>query len=224
MPTLQQAIASSRWAQTLTPAEQRRVENEISLRSVPKGGSVCREGEPATHWIGVVDGLIKVATVSPEGKPATFSGVPTGGWFGEGSLLRDGPRHYEAIALRASEIAYLPRAVFLWLLDNNPRFARFLLVQLNERLGQAMAIIEHQRLLGSDGRVAQCLASLFNPILYPGSGANLEISQEEIGLLVGLSRQRVNQALRLLQNHKLLRTENLGVTILDLEQLRSFEG
>jgi CRP/FNR family cyclic AMP-dependent transcriptional regulator len=224
MPTLPQAIANSRWADTLTPAEQRRVESETTVRSVAKGGIVCRKGEPAAHWIGVVDGLIKIATMSTEGKPATFSGIPTGGWFGEGSLLKDGPRHYEAIALRASQIAYMPRTLFLWLLDNNPRFARFLLIQLNERLGQAMAIIEHQRLLGSDGRVAQCLASLFNPILHPGIGANLQISQEEIGLLVGLSRQRVNQALRLLQEHKLLRTENLGVTILNLEQLRGFEG
>src|SRR5688500_7536978 len=151
MPTPQQAIAESRWAETLTPVERGRVEREVTVRTVAKGGLVCSKGEPATHWIGVINGLIKIATVSAEGKPATFSGIPTGGWFGEGSLLKDGPRRYEAIALRASHVAYLPRSLFLWLLDNNPRFGRFVMTQLNERLGLAMAIIEHQRLLGSDG-------------------------------------------------------------------------
>ena len=87
-----------------------------------------------------------------------------------------------------------------------------------------MRIMECGRLLGSDGRVAQCLASLFNPILYPGIGSVLRISQEEIGHLVGLSRPRVNQALRLLQERELLCIERVGITILDLERLRRFEG
>jgi CRP/FNR family cyclic AMP-dependent transcriptional regulator len=223
MPTLNEMIAESKWADVLTPDERSVVEAQTIACSVAKGDDVCRKGEPVSHWIGVVDGLVKITTVSSQGKLATFSGVPTGGWFGEGSLLKDLPRFYDAITLRRSEIAYLPRPVFQWLLTNNNQFTRFLLVQLNERLAQAMAIIEHQRLLGADGRVAQCLAGLFNPILYPGIGATLQISQEEIGLLVGLSRQRVNQALQLLHEKKLLRIERLGVTILDLALLRRFE-
>jgi len=216
-------IAESSWVGVLTPREKYRVETETVVRTVPKGGSVCLKGEPALHWIGVIEGLIKIATMSPHGKPATFSGVPTGGWFGEGSLLKDEPRHYEAIALRESRIAYLPRPVFEALVADNVQFCRFLLVQLNERLAQAMATIEYHRLLGSDGRVAQCLAGLFNRTLYPGLRSTLEVSQEEIGLLVGLSRQRVNQSLRLLHERKLVRIENLGITILDLERLRDFE-
>lgn len=223
MRTLNEMIAESRWADILTPEERGVVEAQTIACSVPKGDYVCRKGEPVDHWIGVVDGLVKVATVSSQGKLATFSGVPTGGWFGEGSLLKDAPRFYDAVALRRSEIAYLPRSVFQWLVNNNAHFTRFLLVQLNERLGQAMGIIEYQRLLGAEGRVAQCLAGLFNPILYPGIGATLHISQEEIGLLVGLSRQRVNQALQFLHEKKLLRIERLGVTILELGQLRRFE-
>jgi CRP/FNR family transcriptional regulator, cyclic AMP receptor protein len=223
MPTLNEMIAESKWADVLTPDERSVVEAQTIACSVAKGDYVCRKGEPVEHWIGVVEGLVKIATVSSQGKLATFSGVPTGGWFGEGSLLKDQTFHYDAVALRRSEIAYLPRPVFQWLVANNAQFARFLLVQLNERLGQAMAIIEHQRLLGAEGRVAQCLAGLFNPILYPGSKPALRISQEEIALLVGLSRQRVNEALQVLQERNLLRIERLGVTILELKQLRAFD-
>ena len=79
-------------------------------------------------------------------------------------------------------------------MDTSIAFNRFLLTQLNERLGQFIGMVEYERLLEPDARVARCLAELFNPYLYPGNRAELEISQEEIGYLSGVSRQRVNQA------------------------------
>jgi hypothetical protein len=62
----------------------------------------------------------------------------------------------------------MPRATFEWLLDTDIDFNRFLLMQLNERLGQFIAMVEYERLLEPDARVARSLAALFNPVLYPG--------------------------------------------------------
>jgi CRP-like cAMP-binding protein len=223
MPTLTEMLVASMWSRSLTAAQMQRVESEMIERCVPAGGFACRKGEEVEHWIGVIDGLVKMASLSAEGKPMSFTGVPSGGWFGEGSLLKDEPRRYDIIALRDSQIAYMPRATFMWLLDSSIEFNRFLLVQLNERLGQFIAMVEHDRLLGPDARVARCLATMFNPYLYPGNGPLLQISQEELGYLAGLSRQRVNQSLKLLENARLLRIEYGGITVLDLEGLKQFE-
>ena len=57
-------------------------------------------------------------------------------------------------------------------------------------------MVEHERLLGPEARVARCLASMFNPYLYPGSDPRVPISQEELGYLSRVSRQRVNVAVR----------------------------
>jgi CRP-like cAMP-binding protein len=223
MPTLTEMLVASMWSRSLTAAQMQRVESEMIERCVPAGGFACRKGEEVEHWIGVIDGLVKMASLSAEGKPMSFTGVPSGGWFGEGSLLKDEPRRYDIIALRDSQIAYMPRATFMWLLDSSIEFNRFLLVQLNERLGQFIAMVEHDRRLGPDARVARCLATMFNPYLYPGNGPLLQISQEELGYLAGLSRQRVNQSLKLLENARLLRIEYGGITVLDLEGLKQFE-
>jgi DNA-binding GntR family transcriptional regulator len=51
----------------------------------------------------------------------------------------------------------------------------------------------------------------------------LRITQQEIGYLVGLSRQRVNQALRTLQQAGVIRIEYGGVRVLDLDALRRFQ-
>jgi CRP/FNR family transcriptional regulator, cyclic AMP receptor protein len=72
-----------------------------------------------------------------------------------------------------------------------------------------------------DLRVARSLAALFNPILYPGVGEVLRITQQELGYLVGLSRQRVNEALAALEAQSTIRVEYGGLRILDLEALRS---
>lgn len=222
MTKLSDMLRASLWARSLTDEQLLRVEREIQQRDCPAGGYVCHRGERVENWIGVIDGLVKMANVSADGKPTSFTGVPSGGWFGEGSVLKDEPRRYDIVALRDTRVACMPRATFMWLLDTSIGFNRFLILQLNERLGQFIAMVEHDRLLGPDARVASCLASLFNPVLYPGIGPTLQISQEEVGYLAGLSRQRVNQALKLLEKHELVRIEYGGITIRDIDALRAF--
>jgi CRP-like cAMP-binding protein len=93
--------------------------------------------------------------------------------------------------------------------------------QLNERLAQFIAAREIDRMSNPDLRVARSLAALFNPVLYPGVGELLRITQQELAYLVGLSRQRVNEALAALEAQGTIRVEYGGVRILDLQALRS---
>lgn len=223
-PSLAQALRGCRWASGLSEAELARVEAGVFERAIPAGGFVCRKGEPAEHWLGVIEGLLKISSDWVTGKTATLSGMPSGGWFGEGSLLKGERLRYDAIAMRDSRVAYMRRETFQWLLDHSIAFNRFLLTQLNERLGQFIGSLESERLLDTDARVARALATLFNAVLYPGTAPNLAISQEEIGYLAGISRQRVNRSLKILEDAGFLMVEYGGVTILDLDGLRSFGG
>jgi CRP/FNR family transcriptional regulator, cyclic AMP receptor protein len=222
MTTLSEQLRATLWAATLTEAQMCRVERDAEERFCPAGTPVCRKGEPVDAWIGVLEGLVKIHTVSADGRSVTFTGVPPGGWLGEGSLLKNDPRKYDVLALRDTRVARLPRATFEWLIDNSIAFNRFLLRQLNERLAQFIALIEYERLLDTDARVARCLGELFNPILYPGIGPRLSISQEEIGFLAGVSRQRVNKALRRLEGEGLLSVEYGGISVPDADALRRY--
>jgi CRP-like cAMP-binding protein len=224
MTALAEMLRGSLWARSLTPEEMARVEGAVVEKSFESGAYVCRKGEPVDHWIGIVEGLLKMASLSASGKLTTFTGLPSGAWFGEGSLLKQEPRRYDAIALRPSRVALMPRSTFTWLLDHSIPFNRFLIVQLNERLAQFIGLVEFDRLLDVEARVARCLASLFNPQLYPRTGKELAISQEEIGYLAGISRQRVNQALKTLERENLLRVGYGGIIVQDLEGLRNYGG
>ncbi|RZI44634.1 Crp/Fnr family transcriptional regulator [Herbaspirillum sp. HC18] len=223
-PELKDILRQTIWAKDLTPDQMARVEADTCEQFVAKGGYICRKGDMVDAWIGIIDGLAKINNLSPEGKSVTFTGIASGSWFGEGTLLKQEARKYDVVALRDSRIARMPAKTFMWLLDNSLPFTRFLLMQLNERLGQFIGMVEFDRLLDVDTRVARCLAALFNSHLYPGTDTLLQISQEEIGYLSGASRQRANQALQVLEKEGLLKVDYGGIQILDLEGLRRFHA
>jgi CRP-like cAMP-binding protein len=177
--------------------------------------------EQASFGITVVDGLLKMSADNAQGQTMTFTGVPPGGWFGEGTALKREPYRYNIQALRNSVVAGLPLETFHWLLDHSIGFNRFVMNQINERLGQFIAAREIDRMTNPDLRVARSLAALFNPVLYPGVGEILRITQQELAYLVGLSRQRVNEALSSLHAQGIIRVEYGGLRVLDLAALRA---
>jgi CRP/FNR family cyclic AMP-dependent transcriptional regulator len=208
------------WLPLLLPAERERAEAELVVGDAESGDFLCRIGKPVTYWFGVVEGLLKMSADNAQGMTMTFTGVPPGGWFGEGTALKREPYRYNIQALRRSVVAGLPLETF-WLLDHSIGFNRFVMNQLNERLGQFIAAREIDRMNNPDLRVARSLAALFNPVLYPGVGDILRITQQELAYLVGLSRQRVNEALSSLQDQGTIRIEYGGLRVLDLAALRS---
>jgi CRP-like cAMP-binding protein len=223
-PALDDLIASSHWARKLDPADFARAREGICERLVPAGGFICQQGEVPSCWIGIIDGLAKMSSDWVTGKTASYAGIPAGGWFGEGSLMKPELRRYDVIALRDSRIACMKRETFQWLLDHSIPFNHAIIEQINERLGQFIGLLESQRLHDTDTRVARSLAVMFNPVLYPGQNPRLAISQEEIGHLAGVSRQRVNRSLKTLEDAGFLGIEYGCLSILDVDGLRRFGG
>ena len=216
-----QELAGIPWLALLKDEERALAAAELRVSDAEPGEFVCRVGRPVTYWFGVVDGLFKMSSDNAQGATMTYTGIPPGGWFGEGTALKREPYRYNIQALRRSVIAGVPVDTFHWLLDHSIGFNRFIMNQLNERLGQFIAAREIDRLNNPDVRVARGLAALFNPVLYPGVGEVLRITQQELAYLVGLSRQRVNKALITLQDQGAIRVEYGGLRVLDLQALRS---
>lgn len=222
MKNIEVLLRTSIWGQALSDAEIDRALSGTTERTIAAGAFICMKGEPVEHWMGIIDGLGKMASHWTTGKTTSLTGISTGAWFGEGSLLKKEPRRYDVMAIRETRVAYMSRATFTWLLDNSLGFNRFMITQLNERLGQFIGMMENERLLDIDTRIARVLAALFNPVLYPGTTHFLHISQEELGYLAGVSRQRANQGLKVLEDAGLVKSEYGGIHVLNLDGLRSF--
>ncbi|MCD6079725.1 MAG: winged helix-turn-helix DNA-binding family protein [Ramlibacter sp.] len=213
-------LAGIPWLGVLLPKERDMAVQAITVGDALPGDTLCRIGRPVTYWFGVIEGLLKMSSDNAQGQTITFSGLPPGGWFGEGTVLKREVYRYNIQALRKSVVAGLPVDTFHWLLDHSIGFNRFVMNQLNERLAQFIAALEIDRMNDPDLRVARNLGALFNPVLFPGVGEVLRITQQELAYLVGLSRQRVNEALSSLQEQGVIEVAYGGLRVLDLQALR----
>ena len=210
------------WSHELSEHEMEIARAGMTEKSYQADEFIFIRGDRFDYWTGIVSGLARMGIVSRSGKAASFAGLTAGAWFGEGTVLKNEARRYDVVALRDTRLAMMDRTTFLWLFENSVAFNRFLVRQLNERLGQFIALLEYGRTLGATARLARSIGSLFNPILYPNPTRHLEITQEEIGALSGASRQNANRCLKQLEEEGLLRIEYGGVTIIDLERLRHY--
>lgn len=222
MPTnsLDLFFAQSSWMTCLTESESARVKNAISVQRFTAGSAVFSHGMPAAHWAGVVEGMLKLDNITEEGKVSTIAGVPSGAWFGEGSVLKEEPRPYAVTALSDSVVAFLPRSEFFRLLHESHPFALWLIGQLNARLAHYVALVQTDRLGDTTAQVASSLAGLFNDALFPNTARRITLSQEELGRLSGVSRQVTNRALQELQDRGVIRLGYGWLEVTDLGELQ----
>jgi CRP/FNR family transcriptional regulator, cyclic AMP receptor protein len=215
-------LSSIAWLNTLEAHLRDYAFKSLQCVEVPTNHPICRMGEKPTHWLGTVRGLLKMSSNNAVGATVTLCGLAPGGWFGEGTLLKGEAFRYDVHTLRPSVVAGLPVVAFERLLNDSIGFNRFIMRQLNERLSQQLSLIESDRLDFPDEKVARALARLFNPVLFPCTKSDLRITQQDIGHIVGLSRQRVNQSLETLADKKLISHGYGVVKVLDLHGLMEY--
>src|SRR5260370_6171360 len=192
------------WSRELNEREIEIARAGITEKSYRANEFIFMRGDRFDYWTGVITGLARMGIVSRGGKATSFAGLTAGAWFGEGTVLKNEARRYDVVALRDTRLAMMDSSTFFWLFENSVGFNRFLVGQLNERLGQFIALIEYGRTLDATARLARCIASLFNPILYPDLTRHLEITQEELAAPSATSPQNATPFLNKLQHHDLL--------------------
>lgn len=175
---------------------------------------VLEDNVPTQGWYAVIDGLVKLSARGPRGRRSDYAGVAAGEWFGEGTVLKHAVRRYQAIALRDTVLLCIPSATFHALAQQDLGFNQFLVERLNLRLAQAMAMVEAGRTRSPDQRVALALSRLFWNRLR-----QLDLTQDEVASLAGMSRQTANRALCELQERGIISQTFNRIKVLDDEAL-----
>jgi CRP-like cAMP-binding protein len=169
------------WSRELNEREIEVARAGIVEKSYRANEHIFMRGDAFDYWTGIVTGLARMSTVSSGGKAATFAGLTSGAWFGEGTVLKNEPRRYDVVALRDTRLALMDRTTFFWLFENSVAFNRFLVRQLNERLGQFIGrwnmAARSMPPAGSPAPSPRCSTPF-----YPDLTRHLEITQEKSAL------------------------------------------
>lgn len=217
LPPAPRFISVQPWFASVPAALQERLRDEVFAVQGDKGAVMMPAGSAVEGWHAVLSGLVMLQSPASKGRSSAFIGVPDGEWFGEGSAMKPEPRKYNVVALRPTTLLCLPLPLFATLRESSLAFNQFLVQHLNMRLGQAMTIIEAGRTQSPEHRVALYLSRLFWR-----STRRLNLTQDELGQLVGLSRQTVNRVLRTLEELGIVSLDFGKVAIVDDEALGAY--
>ncbi len=217
LPPAPRFISAQPWFASVPTALQERLREEVFAVQGDKGAIMMPAGSAVEGWHAVLSGLVMLQSPASKGRASAFIGVPDGEWFGEGSAMKPEPRKYNVVALRPTTLLCLPLPLFATLRESSLAFNQFLVQHLNMRLGQAMTIIEAGRTQSPEHRVALYLSRLFWR-----STRRLNLTQDELGQLVGLSRQTVNRVLRTLEALGIVSLDFGKVAIVDDEALGAY--
>jgi CRP/FNR family cyclic AMP-dependent transcriptional regulator len=213
-------IADSPWGRKLGRADLERVLASAKGRTFARGSAVVSAATLAHHWVGIIDGLVVQSVTHVDGYVSFLSAVSNGAWFGEGTLLKHRRWGYDAVALRETHVALIPLAIFEWLHQTNLSFNHFLQALMNDRLSVFTALLLSSRHATTEGRVATVLANFFSPA--QGTRERfVRISQSELAMLAGTTRQRANDALKKLHELGVVEPHRQGVDVLDVDALKS---
>jgi len=191
------------------------------LRFIAAGATVARRGAVPELWTGVVHGVLKASACDSDGRVSSYVLATPSQWINGEELVQGVPRLHDVRAITDSVVIVIDASVFQRLLSSSLEFCVFVLRQTSHQHRHFLKRLDSARSLPKIVLVAQTVAELANDLLGGRTGS-VELSQEDIGEFVGLSRQTVNQVLKELAAEGLLRTRYNRVEVADLKALRNF--
>lgn len=198
-PIDKQAVLSQHFLlQALQPAELTQVAQLAAPLRVEANQVIFQRGDPGDSLMAVVRGRVKICSQSAEGKELILNLIKPGELFGEIALLDGEPRTADAVALERCDLLCLSRGAFLPYLERHPVIALRMMAVLCRRLRKTSAQFEDVLFLEVPARLARVLLNLAEAFGQParqGVHIDLKLSQQQLGAIVGVTRESVNKHL-----------------------------
>lgn len=194
-----------------------------TTRVYRKDAVIMVEGENSDRVAALLEGRVKVAVTTEDGREVVLSLRGPGDLLGDLSFLDGEPRSATAIAVEDVRALVLASGDFRAFLEATPPAAMLLLQMLTRRLRESDAKLFEFTAQDSVGRVAGRLVELAERYGTEQDGAiviDLPLSQEELAGWTGSSREAVSKALGSLRALGWVETRRRGFSILDLAALR----
>lgn len=186
--------------------------------------TIFQHGDPGTSMMAVISGRVKICNYSAEGKEMVLNIIDRGGLFGEIAVLDGQPRSADAVAIEDTELLVLERTRLMPFLTANPEIPTRLIAVLCQRLRQTSEALEDALLRDAPSRVARGLlrlAKTFGRQEADGLRIDIKLSQQQIGNLIGISRESTNKYIVDWTRARYLAVHNGFITILDRDALEN---
>ncbi|HXI36697.1 MAG TPA: Crp/Fnr family transcriptional regulator [Burkholderiales bacterium] len=197
------------------------------LRTLEDGELVLPAGSPQKDlWI-VVEGCLRLSTVTRAGKEFLYAMIGPGNYFGLGSVLRGKSPPSDAHAAGRTTLAVLDGPALLALFDERPRLWRHMANLIYMRLTLAMVTLRDVNVAPLPQRIVRRLlghAISTGQDVAASATVELRLTQGELGRMLATSRSRVNGALKTMEKSGLVKVGYRTITLADLPRMRELAG
>ena len=218
-------LATGHWFSHLPASFQHSLLAHARLRQLAPGQYLFKRGDPPCGLYAVLEGAVRVSAVNAQGKEAVLSLVETPYWFGEICLFDGLPRTHDALAMGPCTLLQVPQAAMLTILDTCPVYWRDVALLMSHKLRLSLINIEHMSLMPASARLAHRLLMIAEGYGEIAQARRvLQLPQEDLAAMLGLSRQTTNSLLKALQQQGLIGLSYAAIEVLDLQGLRLAAG
>ncbi|HEX8594621.1 MAG TPA: cAMP-activated global transcriptional regulator CRP [Pseudomonas sp.] len=187
-------------------------------RHCAKTNIICA-GDPAQSLFLIVKGSVTVVIEDDEGREMIVAYLNTGDFFGELGLF-EGPgqetkRSAWVRAKTECEVAEISYSKFRELSQQEPDILYAIGSQMAQRLRNTTRKVGDLAFLDVTGRVAGTLLDLCkqpDAMTHP-DGMQIKITRQEIGRIVGCSREMVGRVLKALEEQKLVHVKGKTMVV-----------
>ncbi|MFZ6691306.1 Crp/Fnr family transcriptional regulator [Undibacterium sp. SXout20W] len=208
------ALPASSWFFALSDSVRQVLLNDASGVSLKAGEMLFRRGDAPLGFYALLRGCIKMSTLSEDGREGILSTLEPGTWFGEISLIDGQPRTHDATALGNVELMLVTPEAFAHAMQV-PQFAMAIAQILAYRIRLLYGAIEDVHLRSPRARTARRLLLLSgsNTMHASTPQSSIQISQESLAMMLGMSRQTLSKELKFLCQRKVI---SLGYRTIDI--------
>jgi CRP/FNR family transcriptional regulator, cyclic AMP receptor protein len=189
------------------------------------GDEIFAKGSPGTSLMAVLNGTVRISSVSDGGREIVLNLIHPGEIFGEIGLLDGRDRSADAIAMTDCELLVLQRRDFIPFIERRPDVCIKLIELLCHRLRRTSEQVEELSFSHLESRMAKALLRLAreNEGTRPLAALlELKITQRELGNMVGGSREHVNKQLQAWQKAGLIELGKGTIVMRDTGALEKF--
>jgi len=206
----------------LGPDEGKLLFSRVRIRNFAAGEAIFLKGAPGDNMMALLSGNVRISVDSAEGRALVLAILQPGEVFGEIALLDGKERTANATAITACSLAILDRREMLAFFERQPGAWSYIVSVLCDRLRKTDEQFAEVALLQMPVRLAKVLLRMVasDSLAEPGQEIyRINLSQRELGNIVGAARESVNKCLRAWQNEGIITIKGGQITIVDLKSL-----
>ncbi len=188
-----------------------------------EGQTIYSKGSTAKTLAVIESGAVRINALNAAGKELTLTICGAGNWFGDAVFAADATRAYGAVAHEPTRLLEFSSEEINALLETYPQAYAVIARELGQRLRAAFTVITDDALRSIPARLARRL--LFIAAFQYGRSdqpVSLRLTQEQLGNMLGITRQAANRAMQPMVEQGLLEYRYGQVYLKDPTGLEAF--